>query len=60
MIGWGTGPCYVILREEGFLQTNDWSKWSMLEFQMSSRIVGIQKESQFMTTLIGLGGVQRV
>ena len=41
----GAGHCYVILRGEGFLPMSDWSRWSMLEFQMSSRIAGIQKES---------------
>jgi len=56
MIGWGAGPCYVILREDGFLQMSGWSGWPMLEFQMSSRIAGTKKESRFVTTLICLSG----
>jgi hypothetical protein len=50
----------VILQEEGFLQMSGLSRLLMLEFQMSTRIVGIQKESMFMIILFGLGGVQQV
>ena len=32
----------------------------LLKLQMNTHIAGIQKESMFMTTLIGLGGVQQV
>ena len=32
----------------------------MPKFQMNTHIAGIQKESLFMITLIGLDGVQRV
>ena len=28
----GADPCYVILREDGFLQMSGWSGWPMLEF----------------------------
>ena len=60
MIGWGAGPCYVILQEEGFLLMNKSSGRLMLKLQVNTHIAGIRKESLFMTTLIGLGGVQRV
>ena len=60
MIGWGAGPCYVILLEEGFLLMNELGRWLMLEFQMSTHIAGIHKESLFMMILIGLNGVQQV
>jgi hypothetical protein len=36
------------------------SRLLMLGFQMSTHIVGIQKESMFMIILIGLDGVQWV
>ena len=57
MIGWGAGPRYVILQEEGFLPMNELSRLLMLDFHMNIHIAGIQKESLFMITLIGLGGV---
>ena len=60
MIGWGVGPCYVIMQEEGFLPMSELSVLLMLKFQMSIHIAGIQKESMFLITLIGLSGVQRV
>ena len=60
MIGWGTGPCYVILQEGGFLLMSELNKLLLLEFQMSTHIVGIQRESLFMITLIGHGNVQMV
>ena len=60
MIDWGAGPCYVILQEEGFLSMSELSRLLKLGFQMNTHIVGIQKESLFMITLICLGGVQRV
>ena len=60
MIGWRAGPCYVILQEEGFSSMSGLSRLLMLEFQMSTHIAGIQKESLFMIILIGLDGVQRV
>ena len=59
-IGWGAGPCYVILQEEGFLPMNGLSRLLMLDFQMSTHIAEIRKESLFMIILIGLDGVQRV
>jgi len=55
MIGWGVGPCCVILQEEGFLPM---SKLLLLIFLMSTHTAEIQKECLFMTTLIGLDGVQ--
>ena len=58
MIGWGAGPCYVILQEEGFLLMSGLNKLLLLKFQMSTRTIEIQKECLFMTTLIGLNGVQ--
>ena len=60
MIGWGAGPCYVILQEEGFLPMSELNGLLMPKFQMSIHIAGIQKESLFMITLIGLGGAQEV
>jgi len=69
MIGWGrvlvydrlgAGPCCVILQEDGFLPMSESSILLMLKFQMSIHIAGIQKESMFMITLIGLGGVHMV
>jgi hypothetical protein len=60
MIGWGAGPCYVILQEDGFLLMSGLKGLLLIKFQMSTHITWIQKESLFMTTLIGLGGVQRV
>jgi len=60
MIGWGAGPCYVILQEEGFVTMNGLSRLLMVDFPMNTRIVGIQRESLFMITSIGLDGVQRV
>ena len=60
MIGWGAGPCYVILQEEGFLQMNELSRLLLLKFQMSTRTTEIQRESLFMIISIGFGGVQWV
>ena len=60
MIGWGAGPCYVIIQEERFLPMSGLNRLLMLEFQMNTHIIGIQKESLFMIILIGLGDVQRV
>ena len=59
MIGWGLGPCFVIPQEEGFLLMSGSSRLLMLEFQMSTHIVGIQKESMFMIILISLDSVRR-
>ena len=47
----------MILQEEEFLSMGELSRLLMLKFHMSTHIVGIQKESLFMITLIGLGGV---
>jgi len=58
MIGWGTGPCYVILQEEGFLLMSESNKLLLPKFQMNTHTTEIQKECLFMTTLIGLDGVQ--
>ena len=60
MIGCGAGPCYVILQEEGFLPMSELNKLLLLEFQMSTHIAGIQRESLFMIILIGLDGVREV
>jgi hypothetical protein len=59
MIGWGAGPCYVILQVEGFLLMRGLSKLLMHEFQMSTHNLEIQRENLFMI-LIGLGGVHWV
>ena len=56
MIGWGEGPCYVILQEEGFLLMSELNKLLLLKFLMNTRTAAIQRESLFMTTLIGLDG----
>ena len=56
MIGWGAGLCCVILQEEGFLLMSELNRLLLLRFQMSTHIARIQKESLFMTTLIGLDG----
>ena len=56
----GAGPCYVILQEGGFLLMSELNKLLLLEFQMSTHIAGIQRESLFMIMLIGLDGVQLV
>ena len=60
VIGCGAGPCCVILQEEGFLQMSGLSRLLMPGFQMSTHIIGIQKESLFMIILIGLDTVQLV
>ena len=60
MIGWGAGPCYVILQEEGFLLMNESNKLQLLKLLMNTHTAEIQKECLFMITLIGLDGVQRV
>jgi len=60
MIGWEAGPCCVILQEGGFLPMSGLSRLLILGFQMSTHIVGIQKESLFLIILTGLGGVQQV
>jgi len=60
MIGWGAGPCYVILQEEGFLPMSELSRLMLLKFQMNTHTAEIQRESLFMTTLIGLDGAREV
>ena len=60
MIGWGDGLCYVILQEERFLLMSELSGLLLLRFQMNAHTAEIQKESLFMTTLIGLDGAQEV
>ena len=60
MIGLGTGPCYVILQEEGFLPMSELSGLLLIKFQISTHIAGFQKESMFMITLIGLSGAREV
>ena len=60
MIDWGTGPCYVILQEEGFLPMSELNKLLLLKFLMNTHTTEIRKESLFMTTLIGLDGAQKV
>ena len=56
----GAGPCYTILQEEGFLLMSELSGLLLLKFQMSTHITGIQRESMFMITLIGLDGALEV
>ena len=60
MIGWGAGPCYVILQEEGFLPMSELSRLMLLKFQMNTHTAEIQRESLFMIILIGLVGAQEV
>ena len=70
VIGWGgrfsvhdrlgAGPCYVILQEEGFLPMSELSRLLLLKFQMNTHTAEIQRESLFMTTLIGLDGAREV
>ena len=57
-IGWGAGPCFVILQEERFLPMNELSRLLLLRFQMNTHTAEIQKESLFMTMLIGLDGAR--
>ena len=49
----------MILHEEGFLPMSGLNGLLMPRFQMSTHIAGIQRESLFMTTLIGLDGARR-
>ena len=60
MIGWGAGPCYVILQEEGFLLMSKLNKLLLLKFLMNTHTAEIQRECLFMIMLIGLDGVQEV
>ena len=60
MIGWGARTCYMILQEGGFLPMSELNKLLLLKFQMSTHIAGIQRESLFMITLIGLDGALAV
>ena len=60
MIGWGAGSCYVILQEEGFLSMSDLNKLLVLKFLKNTDTVDIQRESLFVTTLIGLDDAQEV
>ena len=60
MIDWGTGPCYVILQEEGFLPMSELNKLLLLKFLMSTHTAEIQRESLFMITLISLDGAREV
>ena len=60
MIGWGEGLYCVILQEEGFLLMSELNRMLLLRFHMNTHIAWIQKESLFMTTLIGLDGAQEV
>ena len=56
----GAGPYCVILQEEGFLPMSELNRMLLLRFQMNTHITGIQKESLFMITLIGLDGAKEV
>ena len=56
----GVGPCCVFLQEEGFLLMSGLNKLLLLKFLMNTHTAEIQRESLFMTTLIGLGGAQEV
>ena len=58
MIGWGAGPCYVILQEEGFLLMSKLNKLLLLKFLINTHTVEIQKECLCMITSIGLDGVR--
>ena len=60
MIGWGAGPCYVILQEEGFLPMSELNKLLLLRFLMITHTAEIQRECMFMTTLIGLDDAREV
>ena len=60
MIGWGAGPCYVILQEGGFLPMSELNKLLLLKSLMNTHTVEIRRESLFMTTLTSLGGAQEV
>jgi len=60
MIGWGAGPCYVILQEEGFLPMGELKKLPLLKFQMNTHTAEIRRKSLFMIILIGLVGAQEV
>jgi hypothetical protein len=60
MIGWGAGPCYVILQEEGFLPMSELSGLLFLKFQMNTHTTEIRRESLFMIILIGLSGAREV
>ena len=60
MIGWGAGPCYVILQKEGFLQMSELNKLPLLRFQVNTHTAEIRRESLFMIILIGLVGAQEV
>ena len=59
MIGWGGRTMLRDPAEEGFLPMNKLSELLLLKFQMSTHIVGIRRESLFVTTLIGLDGARR-
>ena len=50
----------MILQEEGFLPMSELNRMLLLRFQMNTHIAGIQKESLFMITLIGLDGSKEV
>ena len=44
MIGWGAGPCYVILQEKGFFLMNGLNKLLLLRFLMNTHNAEIQRE----------------
>jgi len=46
MIGWGAGPCYMILQEDGFLQMIGWSRCPMIDSSMINRYAGTQRERE--------------
>ena len=48
------------LQEVGFLLMSGLNGLLVLRFQMNTHIAEIQKESLFMTTLIGLDGAQEI
>ena len=60
MIGWGAGPYYVILPEEGFLPMSGLNKLLLLKSLMNTHTEEIRRENLFMTTLIGLDGAREV
>ena len=50
----------MIMQEDGFLLMSGLKGLLLIKFQMSTHIAGIQKESMFMITLIGLDGAREV
>jgi len=60
MIGWGEGPCYVILQEEEFLLMSGLNKLLLLKFPTGTHTAEIRKECLFMITVICLNDAQEI